>query len=126
MFAFGGHFYSTAFRVRDESAFSAEVAERGMARSMEIYSGGHDENRVFCITSLGDEPRTQLKVMRPAVLGLIKDTDNPEELPSDDAGWVALFQKHLHPDYGIVVMQFFDDGQQRQAYITSDAFGTTN
>lgn len=120
-----GNFYSTAFRVIDEAAFSNDEDVIKLGRQIEIFSGKMDGEVLHCITGKGQQPRTMLRVFRPAIMGLLQDA-GPSRIPMvDSLGWIAVLQRHLHPDYGIIVINEDGAGSDFQTYITKECAGWT-
>lgn len=120
-----GNFYSTAFRVKDDKAFEADPSVVALRRHMEIYTGDTPEGRLNCITSKDSQPKTMLRVMHPAIIGLLNDAMPSDVVMDDEFGWLATLQKHLHPDDGIVVITEYPDGNEFQTYIANDCAGWT-
>jgi hypothetical protein len=118
---FQGQFYSTAFQVLDDDAFEADPLVKNLLRHLDIFSGREDGSVLHCIANSGGKPKTRLKVMRDAIDGLLADA-GPGTIPlEDDNGLVATLQEHLHPDYGIVIV---NEGEEEfVTYIASDCAG---
>lgn len=78
-----GSFYSTAFRVRDEQAFSTD----------------------------------------PAILGLLDEASSGQVM-EDSLDWIGTLQRHLQPDYGIVIDEAAGD-ERFMTYVAADRVGWT-
>ena len=111
-----GNLYSTAFRLRDQEAFDADPQAMRIRQKFNIFSGTRDNKRLHRFTSRGALPPTDLYVARPAILGLLKDAGASAFELGDTEGWIALLQRHLHPDDGIFVITDDDEGAAYQTY----------
>ncbi|MCA9229710.1 MAG: hypothetical protein KIS63_00260 [Caldilineales bacterium] len=120
-----GHFYSTAFCVADKAAFDADPVIASMRQLFEFYRGVENDVELVCITSKGDPPGTRLRVMQPAIIGLLRDA--PAGCPplEDDCGWIDALQRHLDPAYGIVIAHQLDGKPDYFTYIAADCAGWT-
>ena len=70
---FEGHFYSTAFAVRDERAFHDDPDMEVFRQHFDMFSGVEGTLHVHCFTHKTGAPGTRLRVMRPAILSLTAD-----------------------------------------------------
>ena len=114
---FEGYFYTTAFAVRDERAFHDDPDMEVFRQHFDMFSGVEGTLHVHCFTHKTGAPGTRLRVMRPAILSLTADVV-PSQVPMEDPQeWVPLLQRHLHPDFGIVVINSEEDGRQFQTWI---------
>ena len=118
-----GSFYSTAFRVRDEHAFAADPAIAEMQRHITMFKGELDGATIHCICSKDAQPKTILQVFAPAILGLLDDARS-DVVMEDSLGWIEVLQRHLKPDYGIVIDEIVGD-ERFMSYITTDRAGWT-
>jgi len=123
MNALQGTFYSTAFRVRDEQAFAADPVIREMQQHLDMFAGELDGDTVHCLCSKGAQPKTILQVFAPAIAGLLADTASSVVM-EDPEGWIEVLQRHLHPDYGIVIDETLND-ERFMTYIAADRVGWT-
>ncbi len=118
-----GSFYSTAFRVREERAFETDPVVMQMLKHLEMFTGQRDGRTLHCICSKGSQPKTNLEVRAPAILGLLEDTSSG--IPIEDSrGWIEALQRHLHDDFGIVIDETAE-GEQFMTYLGKDRAGWT-
>jgi hypothetical protein len=120
-----GEFYSTAFRVADDKAFAIDPAMKALLKHIELFQGEEDGMFLYCITNKHGEPGTRLKVLKPAIMGLLDDAGESSVPMEDEQGWIATLQKHLHPDYGITLFHDEPGVGEYQTYITDDCAGWT-
>jgi hypothetical protein len=120
-----GKFFSTAFRVKDDDAFEGDIGVVDLRHHVDIYSGNEGEETLHCIVSKDCQPRTKLRVAKLALLGLLADAKASTHVMEDELGWIALLQKHIHEEDGMVVVNQCVDGQEYQTYIASDCAGWT-
>ena len=118
-----GSFYSTAFQVRDEQAFAADSATLETQKHMNMFAGERDGVMLHCIASKDTQPKTILQVFAPAILGLLDDASS-DVLMEDSLGWIGVLQRHLQPDYGIVIDEIVGD-EKFLTYVTADRVGWT-
>jgi hypothetical protein len=118
-----GSFYSTAFRVRDEAAFGADPAILEMQQHLDMFVGEMDGATVHCLCSKGTQPKTMLQVFAPAIAGLLADTRSSVAM-EDPQGWIETLQRHLDPDYGIVLDETLGD-ERFMTYVAADRVGWT-
>lgn len=118
-----GSFYSTPFRVRDEQAFAADPAILEMQKHMEMFTGELDGATVYCIASKNTQPKTVLQVFAPAILGLLDDASS-DVIMEDSLGWIGVLQRHLKPNYGIVIDETVGD-RRFFTYVAADRAGWT-
>jgi hypothetical protein len=118
-----GAFFSTAFQVVDEQAFATDPAILEMQKHVDMFAGNRDGEMLHCITSKGLPPQTLLTVRAPAILGLLGDARSTLAM-EDPANWIAALQKHLHPDFGIVIDETAGD-EMFMTYIMTDRAGWT-
>ena len=120
-----GHFYSTAFRVADKAAFEGDPVIAAMQAQFVFYRGVENGVEFICITSKGDPPGTVLRVMKPAILGLLSDSPASCTPLEDDSGWISTLQRHLDPEYGIVIAHRLDGETAYFTYVSTDCAGWT-
>jgi hypothetical protein len=118
-----GSFYSTAFCVRDEAAFGADPAILEMQQHLDMFVGELDGATVHCVCSQGTQPKTIFQVFAPAIAGLLADATSNVAMEDPD-GWIGTLQRHLRPDYGIVIDEMLGD-QRFMTYIAPDRVGWT-
>ena len=113
-----GTFYSTPFRVRDEQAFATDPAILEMQKHIDMFAGELDGATVHCIASKDAQPKTILQVFAPAILGLLDDARS-DVVMEDSLGWIEVLQRHLKPDYGIVIDEIAGD-EKFLTYVMAD------
>lgn len=118
-----GKFDSSAFRVIDDDQFAADPRVIDLQRFLDIHQGREDDGMIYCITNTGGTPSTRAKVLKTALRGLIADAGQSKVPLEDDYGCIATLQKHLHPDFGIVISH--EGAEEYLTFIASDYAGWT-
>ncbi len=118
-----GSFYSTAFRVHDERAFQTDPVILDMQKHMDMFAGQKDDTTVHCIASKDTPPKTTLQVHAAAIAGLLADASS-DVVMEDSLGWIEALQRHLHPDYGIVIDETAGD-EKFLTYVAAGRAGWT-
>ncbi|MBP9175647.1 MAG: hypothetical protein KBF54_13940 [Rhizobiales bacterium] len=118
-----GQFYSTAFRVIDDDLFAADTKVLDLRQFLDIHQGREGDDMVYCITSAEGTPKIRIRATKKAVCDLLADAEQSKVALDDDRGWIETLQKHLHPDFGIVVIH--EGAEEYMTYIVSDCAGWT-
>ena len=103
---FVGSFNSTAFHVEDPVAFEHDPMVQRFRRFADVLEGQMPDDPAPCFAlAKGMVPRDPLFVgHQPATVVIGEAWEGDPEI--DDAqGWIAMFQKHLRPEDGIIVTE---------------------
>lgn len=123
---FLGDFNSTAFHARDPAAVNTDPQVILFQRFADMLEGQMDGDPAPCFAiARGVDPRAPFFVMRQPAEVVINErhADDPEI--DDHDGWIAMLQRHLAPDEGLIVTEWRNPTAPGQmltwAIIDSDA-----
>lgn len=102
-----GAFNSTAFHVRDPAAWLADARLAELRRHADVLEGQMPDEPQPCFAIVrGTDPRAPFFMGRQPAECVIGER-RPDDPGIDDSdGWLALLQRHLAPDEGLVITEW--------------------
>ena len=102
-----GNFNSTAFHARDAAALIADPQIKLFERFATVLEGQMPDDPAPCFAiARGADPRAPLFVSRQPAEAVISEQHPEDPLVDDGSGWIAMFQRHLAPDEGLIITEW--------------------
>lgn len=102
-----GSFNSTAFHVREATAWLGDARLAEFRRHADVLEGQMPDDQRPCFAiARGMEPRAPFFIGRQPAECVIGERRADDPAIDDAAGWLALLQRHLVPDEGLVITEW--------------------
>ena len=104
---FLGHFNSTAFHARDPVAFAKDPQMLAFQRRAEVLEGQMPDDPAPCFAiAAGVDPRKPFFIGRQPAELVMSERRAEDPAVDDSEGWIAMFQRHLAEDEGLIVTEW--------------------